>query len=57
MPIVPYYLGRPACVWIAAMAKRGMARQLHAPGQGRDLLAEYQCATLDEAAATSPVAP
>jgi hypothetical protein len=27
MPVVPYYLGRPASVWIAAMAKRGFARQ------------------------------
>ena len=27
MPIVPYYLGRPAHVWIAAMSRRGPARQ------------------------------
>ena len=27
MPIVPYFLGRPAHVWIAAMSRRGSARQ------------------------------
>jgi len=27
MPRVPYYLGRPARVWIAAMSRRGSARQ------------------------------
>jgi hypothetical protein len=31
MPIVPYYLGRPAHVWIAAMSRRGSPRQT---GQG-----------------------
>ena len=27
MPIVPYFLGRPAHVWIAAMSRRGSAWQ------------------------------
>jgi hypothetical protein len=27
MPIVPYYLGRPAHVWIAAMSSRGSDRK------------------------------
>jgi hypothetical protein len=27
MPLVPYYLGRPAHVWIAAMARRGSAQK------------------------------
>jgi hypothetical protein len=27
MPSVPYYLGRPARIWIAAMSRRGSARQ------------------------------
>jgi hypothetical protein len=27
MPRVPYYLGRPARIWIAAMSRRGSARQ------------------------------
>ena len=31
MPIVPYLLGRPAHVWIAAMSRRGSPRQT---GQG-----------------------
>jgi hypothetical protein len=26
MPLVSYYLGRPAHVWIAAMSRRGSAR-------------------------------
>jgi hypothetical protein len=26
MPTIPYYLGRPAHVWIAAMSSRGSAR-------------------------------
>jgi hypothetical protein len=34
MSRVPYYLGRPAGLWIAAMAKRGPARSA-----GRDRLA------------------
>ena len=27
MPIVPYYLGRPAHVWVAAMSRRGSPRR------------------------------
>jgi hypothetical protein len=27
MPLVPYYLGRPAYIWIAAMSRRSPARR------------------------------
>jgi len=32
MPIVPYFLGRPASVWISAMA-RGATRPARKPGE------------------------
>jgi hypothetical protein len=32
MPVVPYYLGRPARIWIAAMSRRSSARQARKGG-------------------------
>jgi hypothetical protein len=47
MPIVSYYLGRPAHVWIAAMSSRGSERKENNSGvvrgstpPGRSTLAE-----------------
>ena len=53
MPAVPYYLGRPARVWISAHSRRSPARQarngsgrVHSgiPGQPRGLLARQRIA-------------
>jgi hypothetical protein len=45
MPVVPYYLGRPAQVWIAAMSGRARAT------------AENSCAATPLATGTFPASP
>jgi hypothetical protein len=64
MPLVSYYLGRPAHVWIAAMSRRGPARKAGngsgvvrgtlAPGGGHPQVQVSRKGTLSPAMPTPP---